>query len=68
MPIDTRPSDLEFDQLLKPFKARKNIPEGTGGWAIFLWKFQRGGGLTFPCENEKRAKGWGGSYLKFPPW
>ena len=31
MPIDTRPLDFVFDQLLKPFKERKNFPEGTGG-------------------------------------
>ena len=67
MPIDTRPSDLVFDQLLKPFKGRKQLSRGYGGWAIFLWKFQRGGGLTFPCENGK-SEGVGGSYLKFPPW
>ena len=67
MPIDTRPSDLVFDQLLKPFKRRKNLPEGMGGGRYFLWKFQRGGGLTFPCENGK-SEGVGGSYLKFPPW
>ena len=59
MPIDTRPSDLVFDQLLKPFKGRKKLSRGYGGWAIFLWKFQRGGGLTFPCENGK-SEGVGG--------
>ena len=44
MPIDTRPLDLVFDQLLKPFKGRKKLSRGYGGGAIFLWKFQRGGG------------------------
>ena len=60
MPIDTRPLDLVFDQLLKPFKGRKKLSRGYGGGAIFLWKFQRGGGgLTFPCENGK-SEGVGG--------
>ena len=58
---------LVFDQLLKSFKGRKKLSRGYGGWAIFLWKFQRGGGLTFPCENGK-SEGVGGSYLKFPLW
>ena len=61
MPIDTRPSDLVFDQRLKPFKGRKKLSRGYGGWAIFLWKFQRGGELTFPCENGKSE----GSYKNF---
>ena len=34
-----------IDQLLKPFKGRKKLSRGYGGWAIFLWKFQRGGGV-----------------------
>ena len=67
MPIDTRPSDLVFDQFFKPFKGRKKLSRGYGRWAIFLWKFQRGGGLTFPSENGNSEEV-GGSYLKFPPW
>ena len=35
MPIDTRPLDFVFDQLLKPFKERKNFPEGMGGGRYF---------------------------------
>ena len=41
MPIDTRPSDLVFDQLLKLFKGRKKLSRGYGGWAIFLWNMQQ---------------------------
>ena len=65
MPIDTQPSDLVFDQLLKPSKGRKKLSRGYRGWAIFLWKFQRSGGLTFPCENGK-SEGVGGVLFEIP--
>ena len=67
MPIDTRPLDFVFDQLLKPFKERKHFPEGMGGGRYFYGNSGGVGGLTFPCENGK-SEGVGGSYLKFPPW
>ena len=40
-----------IDQLLKPFKGRKKLSRGYGGWAIFLWKFQRGGGFLFEIPS-----------------
>lgn len=47
------------DQLLNPFKGKKQLSRGYGAWVIFLWKIQRGGrGLTFSWRG-------GGSYLKF---
>ena len=58
MPIDTRPLDLVFDQLLKPFKGRKNFPEGMGVGNIFM-EIPEGWGLTLPCENGK-SEGVGG--------
>ena len=60
MPINTRPLDLVFDQLLKPFKGRKKLSGGYGGWAIFFGNSRGVGGLTFPCENGQ-SEGWGGS-------
>ena len=61
MPIDTRPLDLVFDQLLKPFKGRKKLSRGYGGGGDISMEIPEGwgGGLTFPCENGK-SEGVGG--------
>ena len=54
MPIDRRPSDLVFDQLLTPFKGRKKLSRGYGGWAIFLWK-EEGQILAIVQQQQQQA-------------
>ena len=44
MPIDTRPLDLVFDQLLKPFKGRKKLSRGYGGGRYFYGNSRGVGG------------------------
>ena len=56
--------------ILKHFVPKKvNFPEGMGGFLSYLWKIQRGGGVTVFLKKWKiRGGGGGGSLVNFRPW